>query len=108
MLFHGSMLAQFSAVLQYTAEIDRCLNNNTEKEWCGGIFLPVVPSPANTVSWASLANRRSVFSSGGRLLFRMPSKMVLLTRSGLGEALMSRTLSIHHWTLFVSQAIPGK
>ena len=62
----------------------------------GGVQ-PVVPSPANTTNCASLASLASVFSDSGSELFKMPSKMVLLTRSGFGELLISRTLSIHHY-----------
>lgn len=53
-------------------------------------FVQGVLSPANTVNRASLADRKSVFSSGSRLLFRIPLEMVLLIRSGLGEVLQSR------------------
>ena len=60
---------------------------------------PVVPSPANTTNCASLANLASVFSSSGSVLFNIPSKMVLFTRSGLGELLISRTFSIHHYSM---------
>lgn len=56
----------------------------------------VVPSPAKMTSCASLASRASVLSAAGSELLTMPSKMVLLIRSGLGDALISRTWSIHH------------
>jgi hypothetical protein len=61
-----------------------------------GYILPVVPSPAKTTNCASAASLASVLSSSGSELFRIPSKIVLLILSGLGEFLISRTLSIHH------------
>lgn len=61
--------------------------------------LPVVPSPARPMSCASCAIRVSVFSSSGRELARMPSNMVFLISSGLGEDRIFRTRSVHHYPL---------
>ena len=63
----------------------------------GGDLQPVVPSPASPINCASWAILASVFSSCGSELPKIPSKIVLLISSGLGELLILRTLFIHHY-----------
>ncbi len=67
-----------------------------------GDLLPVVLSPASPINWASWAILASVFSSAGRELLKIPSKIVVLISSGFGEFLILRTLFIHHYCASVT------